>query len=142
MTSRLLLPTLWRPFPTVRSGQSVRHYAARKKYTGPTSNPEVFNQKVILTDGSSITIRTTSPRPQIKLNKDTRNNVLWNPELSNMVSDESGRIKQFSSKFSGIDSLDDLADFQSENAEAELESSRRFAASVEEKRLERKKAKK
>ncbi|KAJ1972028.1 hypothetical protein H4R35_004908 [Dimargaris xerosporica] len=141
MASRLF-PTLWRPYLTIRSHQSVRHYAARKKYKGPTSDPEVFNQTVILTDGSSITIRTTSPRPQIKLTKDTRNNLLWNPELSNMISDESGRIKQFSSKFSGIDSLDDLTDLQSEDAEAELESSRKFAASVEQKRLESKKAKK
>ncbi|RKP14519.1 hypothetical protein BJ684DRAFT_6587, partial [Piptocephalis cylindrospora] len=61
--------------------------------------PQMFNQTVVLTDGSSATFRTTSPRPLLQLTKDPRNHPLWNPEMKTGLDDESGRLMRFTEKF-------------------------------------------
>ena len=66
--------------------------------------PPKFIQRVFLTDGSSYVYHTTSPKPQIKLVKDTRNHPLWNEYSDGMgLFDESGRLSKFSSRYGETD---------------------------------------
>ena len=60
-----------------------------------------FLQKVILTDGSTITIKTTSPIPVMKLTKDTRNHLLWNPKSA--VETNGEKVSKFAAKFGKMD---------------------------------------
>ncbi|KAF9971292.1 hypothetical protein BGZ73_005800 [Actinomortierella ambigua] len=82
--------------------------------SGSTSSPshrfpEMFDQTVVLSNGATFTLRTPSPRAQIRLTRDTRNHPLWNPELRGQsTSDESGQLSRFAKKFG--DDLDDLLD--------------------------------
>ncbi|KAJ1910950.1 hypothetical protein IWQ60_005713 [Tieghemiomyces parasiticus] len=119
------------------SVRGARTYASvtKKRYTGPTTHPQVFNQRVTLTDGSTITLRTTSPRPQIKLTKDTRNHPLWNPEFASAATDDTTHIEKFSDKFGSFDGMDDLFHTESANVEEDLESMQRSAQQEELKRV-------
>jgi ribosomal protein L31 len=84
--------------------QSVRHYKL------PIRRPESFTQNVLLTDGSTITLRTTSPKGALILNKDTRNHPLWNPSLIDEDLLEKEQMNKFSEKFGNMSlDFDDLA---------------------------------
>ncbi|CAG8575443.1 10126_t:CDS:1 [Funneliformis mosseae] len=62
--------------------------------------PELFTQQIVLTNGATYTLRTTSPKPQIKLIRDTRNHPLWNPsKYSQELDDESGQLSKFIKRF-------------------------------------------
>ncbi|KAH9995865.1 hypothetical protein F4779DRAFT_195703 [Xylariaceae sp. FL0662B] len=64
--------------------------------------PYTFTQLVQLSDGSTFTMRTTSPLALYKSTKDTRNHVLWQPNeksLRNVEVDEAGRLAAFRSRF-------------------------------------------
>jgi hypothetical protein len=57
---------------------------------------------VQLSDGSTFTVRTTSPAALYKSNKDTRNHILWQPSdktLRNVESDEAGKLAAFRGRF-------------------------------------------
>ncbi|CAB4446384.1 unnamed protein product [Rhizophagus irregularis] len=61
---------------------------------------KLFTQQIVLTNGATYTLRTTSPKPRIKLIKDTRNHPLWNPsQLSQALDDDSGQLSKFIKKF-------------------------------------------
>ncbi|RKP35968.1 hypothetical protein BJ085DRAFT_23850 [Dimargaris cristalligena] len=109
----------------------------KKKYTGPTTNPEIFSQRVVLTDGSTITLRTTSPKSQLKLTKDTRNHPLWNPTLGNLMSDDVDHLQRFS-KFSDLEGIETLSDSVSADAEADLQELKRYADEILKKNQESK----
>ncbi|KIJ55339.1 hypothetical protein M422DRAFT_199506 [Sphaerobolus stellatus SS14] len=63
----------------------------------------IFPQQVFLSDGSTFTHYTTSPRSKIRLNRDLTNNPLWNYGLTRgMFEDEegsAGRMGRFRRKF-------------------------------------------
>ncbi|CAG8492575.1 11167_t:CDS:1 [Racocetra fulgida] len=64
------------------------------------TRPELFTQQIILSNGATYTMRTTSPKSLIKLIKDTRNHPLWNPTTqSDSLDDESGQLSKFTKKF-------------------------------------------
>ncbi|CAG8514048.1 hypothetical protein C2G38_2111572 [Gigaspora rosea] len=64
------------------------------------TRPELFTQRIILSNGATYTIRTTSPKSLIKLIKDTRNHPLWNPTTQyDSLDDESGQLSKFTKKF-------------------------------------------
>ncbi|CAB4446385.1 unnamed protein product [Rhizophagus irregularis] len=73
-----------------------RSYATTKSFI----RPRLFTQQIVLTNGATYTLRTTSPKPRIKLIKDTRNHPLWNPsQLSQALDDDSGQLSKFIKKF-------------------------------------------
>jgi ribosomal protein L31 len=73
-----------------------RSYATTKSFI----RPRLFTQQIVLTNGATYTLRTTSPKPRIKLIKDTRNHPLWNPsQLSQTLDDDSGQLSKFIKKF-------------------------------------------
>uniref|UniRef100_A0A1D1YTY8 54S ribosomal protein L36, mitochondrial n=1 Tax=Anthurium amnicola TaxID=1678845 RepID=A0A1D1YTY8_9ARAE len=73
-----------------------RSYSTTKSFV----RPRLFTQQVILSNGATYTLRTTSPKPRIKLIKDTRNHPLWNPsQLSRKLDDDSGQLSKFIKKF-------------------------------------------
>ncbi|KAI0884055.1 uncharacterized protein GGS22DRAFT_18566 [Annulohypoxylon maeteangense] len=64
--------------------------------------PYAFTQLVQQTDGSTYTVRTTSPIALYKSLKDTRNHVLWQPSdssLRNVEVDEAGKLAAFRRRF-------------------------------------------
>ncbi|KAI5924413.1 hypothetical protein F4810DRAFT_142445 [Camillea tinctor] len=88
------LPTPNRPFSTTlrRPADIIRR--PRRPYT--------FTQLIQLSDGSTYTMRTTSPHALYKSTKDTRNNVLWQPRekhLRNVEVDEAGKLAAFRERF-------------------------------------------
>ncbi|KAK9761210.1 hypothetical protein K7432_014053 [Basidiobolus ranarum] len=89
-------------------GYSVRYYATTDATTRKYPDPERFYQTVVLTNGATFKLRTTSPRAQITLSKDTRSHPLWNPQIQTTLDDDSGKISKFSKKFGELDDLADL----------------------------------
>ncbi|KAI0456991.1 hypothetical protein F5B21DRAFT_105548 [Xylaria acuta] len=71
--------------------------------------PYSFTQLVQLSDGSTYTMRTSSPLGMYKSTKDTRNHALWNPNeksLQNVEVDEAGKLAAFRGRFGrGWDSV-------------------------------------
>ena len=64
--------------------------------------PYTFTQLIQLSDGSSYTVRTTSPQPLYRAAKDSRNSLLWQPSektLKNVEVDEAGKLAAFRERF-------------------------------------------
>lgn len=64
--------------------------------------PYQFTQLVQLSDGSTYTVRTTSPMGLYKSTKDSRNHILWQPTekaLRNLEADEAGKLAAFRERF-------------------------------------------
>lgn len=82
--------------------------------------PYTFTQLVQLSDGSTYTMRSTSPHPIYRASKDTRNTLLWQPSektLRNVELDEAGKLAAFRERFGrGFD-----ASAQAEDGEAAVE---------------------
>lgn len=65
-----------------------------------------FDQRVELSDGSTVTRRTPFPRSEWKYLADQRNNPLWNPSKPNLRAlelDAAGRLAKFKQKYSGFE---------------------------------------
>ncbi|OHW96628.1 mitochondrial ribosomal protein [Colletotrichum incanum] len=64
--------------------------------------PYSFTQLVQLSDGSTYTVRSTSPAPLVRSAKDSRNHALWQPSdksLKNVEVDEAGKLAAFRERF-------------------------------------------
>ncbi|KAK4240153.1 hypothetical protein C8A03DRAFT_31720 [Achaetomium macrosporum] len=64
--------------------------------------PYEFTQLVQLSDGSTFTVRTTSPLALYKSAKDSRNHILWQPSeksLKNVEVDEAGKLAAFRERY-------------------------------------------
>ncbi|KAM0354235.1 hypothetical protein ACHAPU_001275 [Fusarium lateritium] len=84
--------------PTRLSLGQVRHAT----FIPRPRRPYTFTQLVTLSDGSSYTMRTTSPLPIYRAAKDTRNTLLWQPSegsLKNVELDEAGRLAAFRERY-------------------------------------------
>ncbi|CAM1502779.1 Fc.00g075550.m01.CDS01 [Cosmosporella sp. VM-42] len=80
------------------SASQVRHAT----FIPRPRRPYTFTQLVTLSDGSSYTMRTTSPLPIYRAAKDTRNTLLWQPSeksLKNVELDEAGKLAAFRERF-------------------------------------------
>lgn len=66
--------------------------------------PPRFTQSIVLSDGSTFTKLTTSPRQSIRLTKDIRNAALYNPDAgSSLNSEENKQLSKFKDRFSGFE---------------------------------------
>src|SRR5262245_44306171 len=84
--------------------------APTKRGPMPSTNPTMFNQRIVLSDGSTYNMRASSPRAQVVLSKDTRNHPAWNPSQANVsLQDESGRLARFARKFGDMGDFDDVS---------------------------------
>ncbi|KNG52679.1 50s ribosomal protein [Stemphylium lycopersici] len=84
--------------PQIQHTTQVRHATLLRR----PKRPYTFTQLITLSDGSSFTVRTTSPQPVYKSAKDIRNSPLWNPssqKLLNVEEDEAGKLAAFRAKF-------------------------------------------
>ncbi|OBZ86924.1 hypothetical protein A0J61_05021 [Choanephora cucurbitarum] len=99
----------------LRSSASRLYIQTRSASTATQSKPEKFLQTIVLSNGATYTVRTTSPtRNQIRLTKDTRNHPLWNPAmLKEGVTDESEQLTKFQKRFGGLD-LSDISWIESD----------------------------
>lgn len=65
-----------------------------------------FGQTVILSDGSTLQMFTTSPRGTMRLTRDPTNHPLWNPKVDRRGvgdEDDSGRLARFRRRFGGAE---------------------------------------
>ncbi|KAK4100125.1 hypothetical protein N658DRAFT_497595 [Parathielavia hyrcaniae] len=87
--------------------------------------PYQFTQLVQLSDGSTFTVRTTSPLALYKSARDSRNHLLWQPSetsLRNVEVDEAGKLAAFRERFGkGWDLESPAAGAQPEEAAAAAE---------------------
>lgn len=87
--------------PTVTA--TLQHQQIRRAtFISRPRRPYTFTQLVTLSDGSTYTIRTTSPQPIYRATKDTRNTLTWQPSeksLKNVELDEAGRLAAFRERF-------------------------------------------
>ncbi|QSL64532.1 hypothetical protein MERGE_001833 [Pneumocystis wakefieldiae] len=80
--------------------QQINKYQARN-ITQRLARPRQFQQIVVLSDKSTFTIPTTSPKPIIWITKDQRNHPLWNPNKKQQIdeSDNESRLSKFKQRF-------------------------------------------
>ncbi|KAI8065386.1 uncharacterized protein B0P05DRAFT_589961 [Gilbertella persicaria] len=99
----------------LRSSTARLWIQTRSASTTTYKKPEKFLQTVVLSNGATYTVRTTSPtRNQIRLTKDTRNHPLWNPAmLKEGVTDESEQLTKFQKRFGDLD-LGDISWIESD----------------------------
>ncbi|KAF9180301.1 hypothetical protein BGZ51_006301 [Haplosporangium sp. Z 767] len=95
---------------------SLRYKSSSSSTSANTSSdrprpPELFDQTIVLSNGATFTLRTPSPRPQIRLTRDTRNHPLWNPDMKGHAGgDDSGQLSKFAKKFGDMEGFgDDMA---------------------------------
>ncbi|KAG8872003.1 hypothetical protein FRB97_005213 [Tulasnella sp. 331] len=116
MSLRIITPSLRiRPASCASSSQFIQ---TRSRSTSPYGrshlrkqpdipNPVVphFRQRVILSDGSTFTHMTTSPRSIIRLTRDLTNNPFWSPSSTDISfgDEEAGRMGRFKRKFGSED---------------------------------------
>ncbi|KAF9999746.1 hypothetical protein BGZ79_006654 [Entomortierella chlamydospora] len=117
LITRSLAP-LSRTANPVLATASLRFKSSAPSTTQTTSDstrsrfPELFDQTVVLSNGATFTMRTPSPRSQIRLTRDTRNHPLWNPEMrGNASGDDSGQLSKFAKKFGDLEGFGDDLDF-------------------------------
>jgi hypothetical protein len=98
------------PSPTQRTTAAQAQTQVRHATFVPRSRrPYQFTQLVQLSDGSTFTVRTTSPLALYKSAKDSRNHILWNPtekSLRNVEVDEAGKLAAFRERFGTAWDLD------------------------------------
>ncbi|KAI8069943.1 hypothetical protein BC940DRAFT_296541 [Gongronella butleri] len=89
-----------------------------RRYSSTYAVPEKFLQTIVLSNGATFTVRTTSPvRSQVRLTKDTRNHPLWNPAmLKEGVTGESEQMSKFQKRFGDIAELGDISWIESDAA--------------------------
>jgi len=77
---------------------------------------------VQLSDGSTYTVRTTSPQALHRSAKDTRNHMLWQPtekSLQNVEEDEAGKLAAFRERFGRSFDVSSTPAAESEGAEVD-----------------------
>ncbi|KAI8607425.1 hypothetical protein BC830DRAFT_1175333 [Chytriomyces sp. MP71] len=79
-----------------------------RRTTALAAPPHFFVQRVVHSDGSSFHAKVTTPKAILRLTKDTRNHLLWNPS-NNMVDDRGGDLARFASRFGDLSAFDHLA---------------------------------
>ncbi|KAJ6788150.1 hypothetical protein PWT90_03251 [Aphanocladium album] len=112
------------------ASNALRVHARHATFVARPRRPYKFTQMVRLSDGSTYTMRTTSPEPLYRPVKDTRNSALWQPSeksLRNVELDEAGRLAAFRERFgrgfdagagAGVAEGEDGADAAPESATA------------------------
>jgi hypothetical protein len=89
------------------------HVTVKKPRRLPAPVVPTFPQKVTLSDGSTFTHWTTSPRSSIRLTRDISNSPLWTLSAARggQEEDQSGRLSRFRSKFNQGGGVDDYGVF-------------------------------
>lgn len=90
--------------PTTSCARSQAHagQARHASFVARPRRPYTFTQLVQLSDGSTFTVRTTSPAALYKSAKDSRNHILWQPSeksLRNLEVDEAGKLAAFRERY-------------------------------------------
>ncbi|KAM3508898.1 hypothetical protein MY11210_006541 [Beauveria gryllotalpidicola] len=120
-TSSCLLSTATR---TTTPSPSLRAHARHATFIARPRRPYKFTQMVRLSDGSTYTMRTTSPEPLYRPVKDTRNALQWQPSdksLRNVELDEAGRLAAFRERFGrGFDATAATTGEQQQQEEADV----------------------
>ncbi|RUS21841.1 hypothetical protein BC937DRAFT_91322 [Endogone sp. FLAS-F59071] len=98
----------------IANSRIARAYTSKLLTVSPAL-PELFPQTIVLSNGATYTVRTTSPRSQIRLTRDTRNHPLWNPsKVRANLKDESEQLVKFTKRFSDLEDLTDVSFIKSE----------------------------
>ncbi|KAJ2553016.1 hypothetical protein EV175_003094 [Coemansia sp. RSA 1933] len=93
VSTKSILARAWKP-------RAVPTYPA--PVVSGAQHPERFLTQIVLSDGASFRIRSTAPRDQVKITKDTRSHPLWNPQMDHQIDDEGGHLASFQKKYHGF----------------------------------------
>ncbi|KAJ1645355.1 hypothetical protein J3B02_002737 [Coemansia erecta] len=93
-STKSVLARAWKPRAETSGSPASINFGPR--------HPELFTSQIVLSDGSSFTVRSVAPRTQVKITKDTRSHVLWNPQTGQQIEDEGGYLSSFQKKFQGF----------------------------------------
>ncbi|KAL2162849.1 hypothetical protein VTH06DRAFT_6685 [Thermothelomyces fergusii] len=88
--------------PHAAAGAAARNQVRHATFVPRPRRPYQFTQMVQLSDGSTFTMRTTSPLALYKSAKDSRNHILWQPSeksLRNVEVDEAGKLAAFRGRY-------------------------------------------
>src|SRR5258708_38414270 len=104
----LLRGTTVKSFPIRSRFKSTSPYGRSHMKRAPSLPQPVvaqFPQTAVLTDGSTYTRWSTSPRSVIRLTRDVNNNPLWSPGQEGLegLDDETGRMGRFRRRFGSED---------------------------------------
>ncbi|KAL2015560.1 hypothetical protein VTK56DRAFT_5236 [Thermocarpiscus australiensis] len=102
-------PTLAQPGRHAAPRQAQHHQVRHATFVPRPRRPYMFTQLVQLSDGSTFTVRTTSPTALYKSAKDSRNHILWQPtekSLRNVEVDEAGKLAAFRERYGNAWDLD------------------------------------
>ncbi|RDA90972.1 hypothetical protein CP533_3092 [Ophiocordyceps camponoti-saundersi (nom. inval.)] len=97
-----LIASLRLNLQTSRLPTVLRQQTRHANFIHRPRRPYIFTQMVQLTDGSTYTVRTTTPNPLYRPAKDTRNTLTWQPNdqsLHNLELDEAGRLAGFRRRY-------------------------------------------
>jgi large subunit ribosomal protein L31 len=106
------LPPMWQSRPRLVSRAALRYRAAAShQATGPAgqdnmkpdTHPDYHTIKVVMTDGSEFTTRTTWGKPgdTLRLDIDPKSHPAWTGGQQQLL-DRGGRLSRFQKKFSGF----------------------------------------
>ena len=90
------------PLPSQQPPACLSSQVRHATYVLRSRRPYQFTQLVQQSDGSTFTVRTTSPVALYKADKDTRNHILWQPtnkSLRNVEVDEAGKLAAFRGRY-------------------------------------------
>lgn len=95
----------------LRYAYGKSHIYANVERRLPPPVVPTYPQKVTLSDGSTFTQWTTSPRSVLRLTRDISNSPLWtlSSARSGQEDDASGRISRFRSKYNQSTNFDDFS---------------------------------
>ncbi|KAK4127971.1 hypothetical protein N657DRAFT_642046 [Parathielavia appendiculata] len=98
--------------PLPQNAATAAHQVRHATFVLRHRRPYQFTQLVQLSDGSTFTVRTTSPLALYKSAKDSRNHILWQPtekSLRNVEVDEAGKLAAFRERFGTVWDLENPA---------------------------------
>lgn len=107
------------PLPSHQPPQCLSSQVRHATFVPRSRRPYQFTQLVQLSDGSTFTVRTTSPLALYKSDKDSRNHILWQPtnkSLRNVEVDEAGKLAAFRERYGTSWDLDAPAAAKPEEA--------------------------
>lgn len=110
-------------FRRLTAAHQVRHATHITRHR----RPYTFTQLVQLSDGSTYTMRTTSPLGLYRSTRDTRNTLTWQPSeksLRNLEADEAGKLAAFRQRFGHSFDSTSAQQAQPKNADADAEKER------------------
>ena len=108
--------------PSMSSGDVLLDRRPKKKIQVGKARPAIyykFDTVVQLSDGSVVVRRSQTPKAEMKIINDQRNNPMWNPsrkDLTQVYERAAGRLSKFKQKYSLFEDLEEKPNVSEQEA--------------------------